>query len=164
MTSSKTGEGGGGPGDGGPAAPTLGSGRFESTDGSAYHQFNPLTMIAGRGDSMEYEDRPHWYSDDALWMVLAVSAYLKETGDYAFLQKTIPFYEKDKAEKPLESGTVLEHLLRAVAFTHDHTCLLYTSDAADDLLCVDLGGRRIIKKNKTHKPYNPSYSTLSTNH
>src|SRR5665213_3623316 len=23
-------------------------------------------------------------------------------------------------------------------------CLLYTSDAADDLLCVDLGGRRII--------------------
>ena len=25
-------------------------------------------------------------------------------------------------------------------------CLLYTSDAADDLLCVDHGGRRIIKK------------------
>ena len=27
-------------------------------------------------------------------------------------------------------------------------CLLYTSDAADDLLCVDLGGRRINKKKK----------------
>src|SRR5450756_2219833 len=27
-----------------------------------------------------------------------------------------------------------------------YLCLLYTSDAADDLLCVDLGGRRIIKK------------------
>ena len=26
------------------------------------------------------------------------------------------------------------------------SCLLYTSDAADDLLCVDLGGRRFIKK------------------
>ena len=26
------------------------------------------------------------------------------------------------------------------------TCLLYTSDAADDLLCVALGGRRLIKK------------------
>ena len=25
-------------------------------------------------------------------------------------------------------------------------CLLYTSDAADDTPCVDLGGRRIIKK------------------
>ena len=30
-------------------------------------------------------------------------------------------------------------------------CLLYTSDAADDLLCVDLGGRRIIKKKKKSK-------------
>ena len=30
----------------------------------------------------------------------------------------------------------------------DVPCLLYTSDAADDLLCVDLGGRRIIKKKK----------------
>ena len=27
-------------------------------------------------------------------------------------------------------------------------CLLYTSDAADDLLCVDPGGRRSIKKKK----------------
>ena len=27
------------------------------------------------------------------------------------------------------------------------SCLLYTSDAADDQRCVDLGGRRIIKKN-----------------
>src|SRR5659263_366084 len=31
------------------------------------------------------------------------------------------------------------------------SCLLYTSDAADDLLCVDLGGRRIIKKKKKKK-------------
>ena len=30
-------------------------------------------------------------------------------------------------------------------------CLLYTSDAADDLLCVDLGGRRIIKKKKNEQ-------------
>ena len=33
---------------------------------------------------------------------------------------------------------------------HSHVCLLYTSDAADDLLCVDLGGRRIIKKKNNH--------------
>src|SRR5450756_3237928 len=32
-----------------------------------------------------------------------------------------------------------------------YPCLLYTSDAADDLLCVDLGGRRIIKKKKKKK-------------
>src|SRR5450756_3194232 len=38
-------------------------------------------------------------------------------------------------------------------------CLLYTSDAADDLLCVDLGGRRIIKKKKK-KP--KTYATVAT--
>src|SRR5450756_2351784 len=58
----------------------------------------------------------------------------------------------------LEAGTV--ELLRSVGLgkrldtegiEHDGIylqfsgCLLYTSDAADDLLCVDLGGRRISK-------------------
>ena len=39
----------------------------------------------------------------------------------------------------------------ALAIEHrpGNACLLYTSDAADDLLCVDLGGRRIMKKKKT---------------
>ena len=32
-----------------------------------------------------------------------------------------------------------------------HTCLLYTSDAADERSSVDLGGRRIIKKKKQKK-------------
>ena len=32
------------------------------------------------------------------------------------------------------------------AGVRDKPCLLYTSDAADDTPCVDLGGRRIIKK------------------
>src|SRR5450756_3253467 len=36
-------------------------------------------------------------------------------------------------------------------FEQRGVCLLYTSDAADDLLCVDLGGRRIIKKKKKKK-------------
>ena len=39
-----------------------------------------------------------------------------------------------------EEGGGARHPERAEA------CLLYTSDAADDPLCVDLGGRRIIKK------------------
>ncbi|CZR99398.1 hypothetical protein CDFC105_64229 [Clostridioides difficile] len=30
-----------------------------------------------------------------------------------------------------------------------NTCLLYTSDAADDMQCVDLCGRRIIIKKKS---------------
>ena len=39
-----------------------------------------------------------------------------------------------------------------------YSCLLYTSDAADDLLCVDIGGRSII--NKTKIPYNLSNKTI----
>src|SRR5450756_3111207 len=36
--------------------------------------------------------------------------------------------------------------IMTAASEKSYPCLLYTSDAADDLLCVDLGGRRIIKK------------------
>ena len=36
-------------------------------------------------------------------------------------------------------------------------CLLYTSDAADDLLCVDLGGRRIIKNSIDKKKLDKIY-------
>src|SRR5680860_495934 len=35
-------------------------------------------------------------------------------------------------------------LMRNMGMQALYPCLLYTSDAADDLLCVDLGGRRII--------------------
>eukprot|EP00831_Metopus_contortus_P063509 TRINITY_DN56024_c0_g1_i1.p2 TRINITY_DN56024_c0_g1~~TRINITY_DN56024_c0_g1_i1.p2 ORF type:complete len:113 (+),score=18.82 TRINITY_DN56024_c0_g1_i1:221-559(+) len=38
--------------------------------------------------------------------------------------------------------------------TLDFVCLLYTSDAADDTPCVDLGGRRIIKKKKKKNAIN----------
>ena len=37
-------------------------------------------------------------------------------------------------------------MLTIILTINDGSCLLYTSDAADDLLCVDLGGRRVIKK------------------
>ena len=37
-------------------------------------------------------------------------------------------------------------------------CLLYTSDAADDLLCVDLGGRRIINKKNANESQLPPRS------
>lgn len=89
-------------------------------DGSAMHQFNPLTMVASRGDAAEMEDRPRFYGDDHLWIVLAVAAYLKETGDLAFIDQNIPFYDKDKTGEVLESAPVWEHLQRAVNFTRTH--------------------------------------------
>ena len=89
----------------------------QKRDGSAMHQLNPLTMLANEGDSREREDRPHYYGDDHLWIVLSVCAYLKETGDVAFLKKEVPFYDKDKRGETIEKGSVLEHLKRSVAFT-----------------------------------------------
>lgn len=90
---------------------------FQKRNGSALHQFNPLTLEGSEGDSLEREDRPHYYSDDHLWPILGVTAYIKETGDTALLDEVIPFYEKNKDGSPQESATVLEHLHRALAFT-----------------------------------------------
>ncbi len=88
-------------------------------DGSAMHQFNPLTMLGSVGGSAEQEDRPQYYSDDHLWIILAVCSYLKETGDLAFLRSDVPFYSKDDQGRPMpaEVAPVLEHLARAAAFT-----------------------------------------------
>ena len=41
--------------------------------------------------------------------------------------------------------------------------ILYTSDAADDLLCVNLGGGRIIKKKRTKKKKKKN-NTSTTQH
>jgi cellobiose phosphorylase len=88
---------------------------FQKQNGSAMHQFNPLTMEGSIGDSAEQEDRPHYYSDDHLWSVLGVTAYIKETGDVAFLDEKVHFYEKE----PVEGALVLEHVKRALAFTRN---------------------------------------------
>lgn len=90
---------------------------FQKKDGSAIHQFNPLTLEGNMGDSMEIEDRPHYYSDDHLWSILSVAAYLKETGDLDFLDEVVPFYDKDKKGEILERDNVLGHLKRCLAFT-----------------------------------------------
>ena len=89
----------------------------QKRDGSAMHQFNPLTMIANEGDSREVPDAPQYYGDDHLWIILAITAYLKETEDFAFLKEVIPYYEKDKDGHPTESGAVLDHMQRAIEFT-----------------------------------------------
>jgi cellobiose phosphorylase len=91
-------------------------------DGSAMHQFFPLTMEANEGDSREEgEGGKKWYGDDPLWIVLAVCAYLKETGDSAFLDEEISFYDKKLPPEERETGSVLEHLRRALDFTKSHT-------------------------------------------
>ena len=88
----------------------------QKADGSAMHQFFASTMEANEGDSRE-EHGHKYYGDDHLWIVLAVNAYLKETGDYEFLKEEITFYSKELTVEKREKDTVLEHLKRSVSFT-----------------------------------------------
>ena len=92
---------------------------FRKQDGSALHNFNPLTLEGSVGDSAEMEDRPHYYSDDHLWSILGITAYVKETGDISFLDEMIPFYEKDRDGNPLlaSHSSVLDHAKRGLTFT-----------------------------------------------
>lgn len=92
----------------------------QRADGSAMHQFYPATMHADEGDSLE-DGGKLVYGDDHLWVVLAVCAYLKETGDYQFLDEQITFYDKKLAVEKRESSTVLDHLKRALAYTKANT-------------------------------------------
>lgn len=93
----------------------------QNQDGSAMHQFFPSTMEANAGDSREELDRPNYYGDDHLWIVFSVTQYVKETGNADFLEHTIPYYQKDKQDNPIESGTVWDHLCRAIEFTYSNT-------------------------------------------
>jgi cellobiose phosphorylase len=49
-------------------------------DGSSYHQYQPLTK---KGNAEIGGN----FNDDPLWLVLAVCAYVKETGDFAILDE-----------------------------------------------------------------------------
>ncbi|MCU0522467.1 MAG: glycosyl transferase [Anaerolineae bacterium] len=91
--------------------------QVQRKDGSGMHQFYPLTMEASIGDAAEGQDRPSYYGDDHLWLVLAVTAYLKETGDFALLDEVLPYYDRDAHGNPQSTGTVLNHLQRAIAFS-----------------------------------------------
>ena len=92
----------------------------QNPDGSAMHQFYPLSMEANEGDARE-DGEKLVYGDDHLWAVLAVCAYVKETGDYAFLDEEITFYSKKLPLEKRESAPVLEHMLRALAYTKANT-------------------------------------------
>ena len=77
-------------------------------DGSAYHQYQPLTkrgnLEVGSG-----------FNDDPLWLIAAVAAYLKETGDYSILDEQVPFDNDDAL-----ADTLFEHLTRSFRYTIDH--------------------------------------------
>ena len=67
-------------------------------DGSAYHQYQPLTKKGNH-------DIGGGFNDDPLWLILAVSAYIKETGDFAILDEEVPY-----DCNPDNTGSLFEHL------------------------------------------------------
>ena len=74
-------------------------------DGSAYHQYQPLTK---RGNN----DVGSGFNDDPLWLILGVAGYLKETGDWSILDEMVPF-DNDEAQ----AASLFEHLTRSFEFT-----------------------------------------------
>jgi len=74
-------------------------------DGSAYHQYQPLTK---KGNS----DIGSGFNDDPLWLIAGVSAYVRETGDVSILKEMVPF-DNDENNK----ATLMEHLKRSLDFT-----------------------------------------------
>jgi cellobiose phosphorylase len=81
----------------------IASTQFE--DGSAYHQYQPLTK---RGNA----DIGSNFNDDPMWLVLSVSAYIKETGDWSILEESVP-YDNDESK----ASSLFEHLTRSFNFT-----------------------------------------------
>ncbi len=87
--------------------------RMQFADGHTWHQFYPLTLEGGPGLAAEFPDWPQWFSDDHLWLVIAVCAYLRETGDFGYLDQEVPYVDR-------AAESVWGHMLRAVEFTLDH--------------------------------------------
>jgi cellobiose phosphorylase len=81
----------------------IASTQFE--DGSAYHQYQPLTK---RGNADIGGD----FNDDPLWLILSVSAYIKETGDWSILDESVP-YDNDESK----ATDLFGHLTRSFKFT-----------------------------------------------
>ncbi|MBN1654840.1 MAG: glycosyl transferase [Deltaproteobacteria bacterium] len=84
----------------------LASTQFE--DGSAYHQYQPLTK---RGN----HEIGGGFNDDPLWLILAVADYTKESGDYRILQEQVPFNHD-----PSKRASLFEHLKRSFYHVVNH--------------------------------------------
>ncbi|MBP5384115.1 MAG: glycosyl transferase [Lachnospiraceae bacterium] len=84
----------------------IASTQFE--DGSAYHQYQPLTK---KGNS----DIGSGFNDDPLWLIAGTSAYIRETGDYSILDVMTP-YDNDESK----ATTLFEHLTRSFDYTVNH--------------------------------------------
>ncbi len=84
----------------------IASTQFE--DGSAYHQYQPLTK---KGNS----DIGSGFNDDPLWLIAGTSAYIRETGDLSILSQLVPFDNDESKATPL-----MNHLKRSFDYIVNH--------------------------------------------
>ena len=70
----------------------IASTQFE--DGSAYHQYQPLTK---KGNS----DIGSGFNDDPLWLIACTSAYVRESGDLSILEELVPYNNDESKATPL---------------------------------------------------------------
>lgn len=77
-------------------------------DGSAYHQYQPLTK---KGNS----DIGSGFNDDPLWLIAGTSAYVRETGDTTILTEMVPYDNDMSVATPL-----MGHLKRSFDYTVNH--------------------------------------------
>jgi cellobiose phosphorylase len=87
--------------------------KLQFADGHTWHQVFPLTGEGGVGLAAEYPDWPQWFCDDHLWLIIAVCAYLRETGDFSYLWEHIPYADSG-------DDSVWGHMQRAMDFTLAH--------------------------------------------
>ena len=71
---------------------------------------------------------------------------IKETISEIIESNAIAAQEEATVNKVYNEVVKVFKKMPTLVVSHSQGCLLYTSDAADDSLRVDLGGRRIIKK------------------
>ena len=107
---------------------------------------------------------------DCIGSQLALASMLQSMGKRVHVLSSGPFNRIEilrfearfKSEVPSERDfeRTAAIVLDCSSMERIGSCLLYTSDAAEDLLCVDIGGRRIIKKKiKKIKKIHDKYKT-----
>lgn len=79
------------------------------SDGTCFHQYQPLTK---KGNADVGGD----FYDDHLWLVLAATAYLKETGDVSVLEAPCGYADRTYGD-PSEQENLLHHLETSLAYT-----------------------------------------------
>ena len=100
--------------------------QYQREDGNPVRQWEPFLADV--------------YADGGVWLIFAVNAYLKETGDFGILEEKVGYFESEIQE------TVLEHCDRAVSYLQNTLgehglCLWRNGDWNDSMNACGILGK-----------------------